>query len=389
VHLRGPDLRVWTVQGKGNISRPDKPWIPEGFRSSRTSISDPISGPDKAPAIVQDFFFYFFGPMTHPHLESDAEEGLDLRRVAARFWAFKWLFLIVLIVSLGIGYGVAKMSPRIYESTSKFLTKSGEAQQGNLSDLMALAGVRSKAGSSSDPGTYIEEIVLGDDLLREIIKRPWPHNGDTVRLQDVWKMVPDKTNPDWEYVFERQQIGNLRGKKRIKVEKSKTNSLIVLTTEFESPELAMAINRYILDFVNDYTVNKLVTQARQNRKFIEERIGEALADLEKSENAMKVFRLRNLSLTSPELQVEFARLTRNQKIHEEIYLEMRKQGELAKIEEYKHQPVVEVILSPAKAIYPSRPDKKLIMAGSGGIGLFVALFLSYLFYGIRRVWRRA
>ena len=42
---------------------------------------------------------------------------------------------------------------------------------------------------------------------------------------------------------------------------------------------------------------------------------------------------------------------------------MRKQGELAKIEEYKHQPVVEVILAPAKAIYPSRPNKKLIMAG--------------------------
>ena len=317
-----------------------------------------------------------------------AGEELDLRRVIDRFWSFRWLFLAVLAVSLGIGFLVAKTTPRIYQSSSKFLTKSGESQQGNLSDLMALAGVRSKGGSSTDPGTYIEEIVLGDDLLRQLVNQRWPYNGDSIRFQDLWKMAPDQSKQDWEYVFERQQIDNLRGKKRIKVEKGKANALILLTTEFESADMAAAVNRYILDYINDYTLNKLITQARQNRKFIEERIKETLADLEKSENAMKIFRLRNLSLTSPELQVEFARLTRNQKIHEEIYLEMRKQGELAKIEEYKHQPVVEVILAPAKAIYPSRPNKKLIMAGAGGIGLFAAVFLSYLAFGLRRAFRK-
>jgi uncharacterized protein involved in exopolysaccharide biosynthesis len=312
------------------------------------------------------------------------EQDLDLGKIFAVFWGYRGLIAAILFLSACLGYGIGRLIEPLYESKAKFLTKTDNSQGSGLSDLMALAGVRAKAGSSTGPDAYIDEIILGDEIFLELVRRRWPHGKDSARLRDIWKLVPDTAKPGWEYAFERSQVDHLRGEKRIKVEKGKTNPLVSLSVSFESPELSLAIASFILDYVNDYTLNRLVTQARQNRKFIQERIGETKRDLEQAEQALKVFRLRNMSISSPELQLEFARLTRNQKVQEEIYLEMVKQLELAKIEEHKQHPLVEVVAKPALAIYPAWPDRKLILAAAVGLGFFAALFLAGLVHLVRR-----
>ena len=134
-----------------------------------------------------------------------------------------------------------------------------------------------------------------------------------------------------------------------------------------------------LEALNRYFKSESVSQ---KNTFIENRIASVEGDLEGSEQALKDFNERNRQISSPALQLDQERLERDVEVQKGIYLTLKQQLELAKIEEVQETSVVQVLYRPTVAFKPS--NKNLILSVilsfilGGGMGIMIGFIRSYL-----------
>jgi len=134
-----------------------------------------------------------------------------------------------------------------------------------------------------------------------------------------------------------------------------------------------------LEALNRYFKSETVSE---KNTFIENRIASVEGDLEGSEQTLKDFKERNRQISSPALQLEQERLERDVEVQKGIYLTLKQQLELAKIEEVQQTSVVQVLDRPTVAFKPF--NKNLILSVilsfilGGGIGIMMGFIRSYL-----------
>ena len=134
-----------------------------------------------------------------------------------------------------------------------------------------------------------------------------------------------------------------------------------------------------LESLNRYFKSETVSE---KTTFIENRISSVEGDLEASEQALKDFNERNRQISSPSLQLELERLERDAEVQKGIYLTLKQQLELAKIEEVQEASVVQILDRPQVALEPS--NKNLILSVvlsvilGGGLGVLIGFVRSYL-----------
>ncbi len=157
----------------------------------------------------------------------------------------------------------------------------------------------------------------------------------------------------------------------IQFSQDKKSGVYTLTTEFEDPRVTYDINVFLYQELNNTLVNKMSFKAAANRKFIEERLSEVKKDLANAENNLKHYRAKNRLRLDPSDQLEDARLQREVLINQEVMIQLQKQYEMAKIEEAKDLPVLDVIDSPRMPVEKSKPQRKRIVL----IGLVLGLIL--------------
>jgi len=275
---------------------------------------------------------------------------------------------------------------KFYESSTKFVYQSSSKQSGNLSAIVALAGM-STGNNPDDVSAYMEDIIKSTDFLALFADKKWliadtNKTADTLTpmtLDEFWKIEIDSTENDKERSLQESIITRILKKKYIEYEQDKKTGLISLKTQFEDPKLAYEFNAAIFEELNNTLLNKMHFKASENRKFIEERLEEIKRDLRVSEEILLSFRQRNRSWSDPAIQLQESRLIREVTINQELALQLQKQYELAKIEEARDMPLLDVIESPRRALKHSKPKLKIILAIGfvGGIvlGLTFALGL--------------
>ena len=92
-----------------------------------------------------------------------------------------------------------------------------------------------------------------------------------------------------------------------------------------------------------------------------------------SENKLKEFRERNRQVFAPQLLLEQERLLRDITINGTLYSELRKQYELAKIEEIKNIPVLNVMDPARPNAMKDKPKRSTIVLGTFIISLLGAV----------------
>nr|AIF19914.1 lipopolysaccharide biosynthesis protein [uncultured marine thaumarchaeote KM3_87_H02] len=124
-------------------------------------------------------------------------------------------------------------------------------------------------------------------------------------------------------------------------------------------------------------LNRFYKSQAVNEKtsFISNRISSVENDLESSEKRLKEFNERNRQISSPALQLEHGRLARDVEIQKGIYLTLKQQFELAKIEEIQGASIVQILDKPQVPLGPSNIKLKLsvMLAGVLGVGLGILL----------------
>jgi len=331
--------------------------------------------------------------------EKEEEEEIDLLElvlsIVKRTLKHKVLAVFIFIVILGLTFAAAIMAVPFYKTEAKIIYQTSGASQSNLSALAALAGV--STSKSDDPSAYLADIILSNYMLQSILDEKWrvskalPDTITPISLQTLWKVKPDTTKDDWQIKLEYGLLGSLKADKYIVFAQDKKSGVITLTTEFQDPQVSYDVNNFVFKQLNDILLNRMHFKASENRKFTEERLKEVKQSLKESEESLRAFRQRNRLRIDPTEQLEDSRLQREVLTNQEIMIQLQKQHELAKIEEARDMPVLDIIDAPMKPIYKSKPKKKMMVMVGGMAAVFFAILFATLydlFLEKRSGWRK-
>jgi len=319
--------------------------------------------------------------------ENDAEEEIDLLALALsivkRTLKHKVLAIFTFIVISGIAFAVALLSTPFYKADAKIVYQVASNSQGSLGALAALTGIATTRGD--DPSAYLADIIRSNYMLQSILAEKWkvskalPDTATPVTLQTLWEVEPDTTVEDWQIKLEYGLLKALKDGGYITFSQDKKSGVITISTEFQDPQVTFDVNNFVFRQLNDILLNKMHFKASENRKFTEERLTEVKQSLKESEEALRAFRQRNRLRIDPTEQLEDSRLQREVLTNQEIMLQLQKQYELAKIEEARDMPVLDVIDTPMIPIEKSKPKRKLIVLAGGMAAIFFAICLATLY----------
>jgi uncharacterized protein involved in exopolysaccharide biosynthesis len=312
-------------------------------------------------------------------MEINAEQNytLSLKDSINSVWKNKWILLITTMTFLSISLVIALVTPRLYKCTSKIITRTNSNGSDNqLSGLAALAGVNMYNGVTSQPSIYFPEIIQDYLFCKKVIEKKWPYKGASVNISDFWKFKVDTSRSNWKCLFEMGKINKLRHGGYIRVSEDKKTGLITLKTFFFNPEIAYQLNIFIFNMFEDYIQNNLKSQAKEKRTFIESRLSEINQELELSEKEFAKFKQENVANYAPIVAMNEQQLMRKLTINQEMFIQAKKQYEIARVEEKKDMPLMEVICRPELPISADEPNRKLILMFGFTIGLFFGLLIA-------------
>lgn len=155
-------------------------------------------------------------------------------------------------------------------------------------------------------------------------------------------------------------------------------SFSIISVKANEPGFARDLNKEVLDELK--SLNHFFKSKHVNEKisFIEDRINAVEEDLQRSEQNLKLFREQNRQILSPALQLEHERLGREVEIQKGIYLTLKQQLELAKIEEIQEASIVQVLDEPQAPLGPSNKDLKLSILLAGVLGVVFGIFIGFI-----------
>jgi uncharacterized protein involved in exopolysaccharide biosynthesis len=164
---------------------------------------------------------------------------------------------------------------------------------------------------------------------------------------------------------------------RISVSESESG-LITINVDMEEPQLAADIANYISQFVIDFVSKVQRTNAFKNRVFIEEQLNNASAILKNSERTLVTFKNSHPEkMDTAELKMRRMGLMRDIEENQTVYLTLRQQFEIARIDEQKEEILINILDEAIPAVKVSKPKRlmTLLIAGFLGFALSIPVIL--------------
>jgi uncharacterized protein involved in exopolysaccharide biosynthesis len=249
-----------------------------------------------------------------------------------------------------------------YTATTTFVPEARNQSRlpSGIAGLAGQLGVSIGAEPSQSPRFYAD-VVRSRELLERVLLSDYPdprgRNGatDSTMLLRILE-TKGRTRAD----------SLARGVKKlndlVSVRVDDQTNIVRVNVDAHYPVLAAAIANRLVAFLNDFNTQHRQSQARERRKFTEQRVAAADSELRHAEDAVKTFYERNRGWQqAPELVFEEARLRRQVDIGKEVYLTVKREYETSRIEEVNDTPVITVI-DPAVPPQEKSKPKRMLMA---------------------------
>ena len=264
---------------------------------------------------------------------------------------------------------------QVYTSYVKVLFPSNSGNNvGGLAGIASQFGVDIPGGSRaylSNP-SFFPELIKSRTFAEKILEK----NFYTQKFEEELPLLSILTHgKNLPSVGKDTLITNAQKKLNgiLKYESSSGFNIIKVTT-FEALLAKQLAEAALLELegLNRYYKNQTV---REKINFIDNRIYSVNKDLEKSEKKLKEFKENNRQVISPALQLEQDRLNRDVEVQKGIFLTLKQQLELAKIEAVQQGSIVQVLDPPQIPLGPENKNlrRNMILALFVGLGLGVLL----------------
>ena len=299
-----------------------------------------------------------------------------------------------------IGLIYALVATPFYQSTTTMYPALETENSGGIlgSSIAGLAESYGLMGLGSAPTYNIPDIVLSRRIKKNIILSNWQSNNypDSSNLIKFWEI--DKPNRFSPFIIldllkplfpsgggfstsaDKIHLENAIEKLQRLISVSEEQSgLIVVSVLMEDPALASDITNYIADYVKNFISYEQEKEAIKKKEFIYSQMLSAKGDLSESEFKLTNFIKRNpLALGNPDLQLQQGRLVREIEENQAVYITLRQQYEIAKIEAEEDKLFINILDKGDVAVRKSKPKRLLILLSSIMLGMMSSVL--YLLY---------
>ncbi len=326
------------------------------------------------------------------------EKEIDLVELVKILWDKRKFILKISGVGLLLGVIVAFSLPREYETTVILAPEStNSASLGNAGALAAMAGINLSGGNtssdlSSDIYPNIMEstpFILGlskmhvsDDELK-IDTTLFAYIKDDQK-QAWWKYIlllpkaaiglfsskdkeeDSKVNDLFISKEENQVIQNLKNRAIVSI--NKKTGIITLTSTMQSPNISAVVADTLTSYLQSYIIKYRTEKARADLAFTEKLYSESKNEYTKVQQKYAEFLDQNQNVILASYRVNQEKLQNEVTLAYNVYNQVAQQLQVAKVKVQDQTPVYTVIQPAIIPLYPSAPNKKLIVVG------FVFLF---------------
>ena len=323
----------------------------------------------------------YISELNTTQLEEDTLSLSDILLVIVQ--QLKVIVLTVFIfVFITVTYVQFVQQPK-YVSWAKVLIPSNNT--GNLGGLSGLAsqfGVSVPTGPNADLSSpsLFPELLKSRTFAETLLDKEFYTEKYNKKLSLLALLTHgDKPSGVDKETLITNAISTLRGMTKISTDPLTSFSVIKITAN--EPLFAKELADVVLSELEE--LNRFFKSKNVSEKisFIENRIASVQDDLNTSELRLKDFNEQNRQISSPALQLELERLSRDVEIQRGIYLTLKQQLELAKIEEVQQSSIMQILDEPQVPLGPSNKNLKfnflLSLIAGIGCGVFFGFIRSY------------
>lgn len=299
--------------------------------------------------------------------------GRSLEEILTLIWKerkrISVVSLIVGVLTLLVNFLLLDL---YYKATASLLPETDKNKLGGLSQFSGLAQLAGVGVPGSEISRLYPTIVMSETVLRPVIEkqyqtREFQQPVDLIQYFDLEKDTREENMDEALRVLKNLMSTSYETK----------TSTVTITLEMKEPQLAAEVLNAVIGELDRFMRWKKISTASEQAKWISARVVEVEKELRLAEDSLKTFRERNRRvIDSPELLLQQARLIREGEVKSTIYIELRKQYELSKIEEIKNITIVNV-LDPARAPVRKERPKRATNAAIAFVLVFVGMSTYY------------
>jgi uncharacterized protein involved in exopolysaccharide biosynthesis len=279
---------------------------------------------------------------------------------------------LVLVCAAGAAFRTLQMDP-FYVATATIYPAASGSPLGSF----GFAGIASLVGNLGMPqggGSQFpiyESVIHSRELLEQLLPTPVPAGGSQRPLLDHLEI--DEPDPALRAIIAIEVV-----RENLSYETDKKTGIVAIGYRDRDPSVAAAVANRVLELLNHFDISTSTGQASERRKFVEARLEDAKAGLLQAEARLARFSEENLRIgNAPDLLLAQARLQREVAIEQEVYLALRKEAEMARIDEQRSIPVVNVLDHAVAPPLPAGPSlvRNTALGGIVGVLLTATMFV--------------
>lgn len=248
-----------------------------------------------------------------------------------------------------------------YESTMTILPEYGsKSQLSGLSDLASLAGLN--LGESSPMEIY-RNLLSSEAVVEPVVceKYKTQEHADSVNLLQYFDVEPDVSGPGIDprraaFV----KFYKIFLNRYIKIDMDQLTKIMTIKVRMPERQLSVDVANRLANSLDNYIRTKRKSFASNQRFYLEKRCTQVADSLAYAEENLRDFKDNNKVITqSAELLMQEGRLVRNVEILNTIFMEITKQLELAKLDEIRDTPVLNIKEYARDPIEKAGPNRRL------------------------------
>jgi uncharacterized protein involved in exopolysaccharide biosynthesis len=307
-------------------------------------------------------------------------EEMDLISLATIVWKRRKVVLKTTFLFAFLGIVTALISPKEFSASSTFIPQVGESTTsgGTLGGLASLAGFNlgGMTGGSDIPPVLYPKIVSSVNFQKSLLNAKIHVNGldKSITYQEYFNKVQSpgifeliikytiglpgivmkgiKGQPEDVVIEEENGIIKVsreeyshfnRLSSQLKISPNEKEGIVTVYFEMPEPLMAAEMVKFAVDLLQEEIIQFKIKNAKEQLRFTEERFLERKKEFEEAQVKLASFKDRNQNLTSEYVINQLERLEANYNFNFDVYTELAKQVEQAKLQVAKNTPVFSII----------------------------------------------
>lgn len=301
-----------------------------------------------------------------PSSGDDAATLLAIARSMMSRW--KLVVVIALLGAVAAAAWSLIATPR-YRSTLKFALDEQSAVP-PLGGLAALAGQFRLAAGGPRSLEFYADVLTGRDLLEQLVLDSFSSPDDAETRQPLLAIL-GFDDPD-----SARALADAHDYLREKVVATSINSqtgTVTLDVRLPDPELAAQVAFRLFDLLERFNLETRRSAATERRRFTERELARARQELGAAEAELREFLEANRGgLDAPRLSVRRQQLQRRISVLNEVFGELSRETQTARIDEVRDTPVFTIVQAPDPPIYREYPLRVRMTLVGGLLGATIA-----------------